>query len=315
MVEVDTKYIKGMLNNPDIQPNAAIKRWIAGILTFDFKLKHIPTDRHQGTDGLSKRRRAEEADKEEEETEDEVEDWIDEVLGCTVWISKELEEGRIGLGSQKGEGREGAFVLSAATSEMKDNEPAIPMCNKTVQRNKELLNIYTFLDTLAIPPHISDTLHSQFIKRASEFFSKGGRLWRKDLNSHHQLILFTPDRLRILQSTNDELGHKCFYATQHTIVDRFWWPSLNNNLTWYLKTCHQCQTHSIEKVVIPPTITVPAPLFRKAYVDSMHIPTAYRYSYIVQVHCSLTRWPEWRMLKKETGQTIGAFLFEEILCQ
>jgi hypothetical protein len=42
VIEVDTKYLKGMLNNPDIQPNATINRWIAGILLFDFKLVQCP---------------------------------------------------------------------------------------------------------------------------------------------------------------------------------------------------------------------------------------------------------------------------------
>ena len=37
-VEVDAQYIKGMLNNPDIQPNASMNCWLAGIQTFDFKL-------------------------------------------------------------------------------------------------------------------------------------------------------------------------------------------------------------------------------------------------------------------------------------
>ena len=43
-VEVDAMYIKGMLNEPDLQPNAAINRWIQGILLFDFKLVHVPAD-------------------------------------------------------------------------------------------------------------------------------------------------------------------------------------------------------------------------------------------------------------------------------
>jgi hypothetical protein len=53
-VETDAKYIKGMLNNPDIQPNATINRWIAGILLFDFDLVHVPADRHTAADGLSR---------------------------------------------------------------------------------------------------------------------------------------------------------------------------------------------------------------------------------------------------------------------
>ena len=46
VVEVDAKYIKGMINNPDIQPNATINRWIAGILLFEFKLVHVPGTHH-----------------------------------------------------------------------------------------------------------------------------------------------------------------------------------------------------------------------------------------------------------------------------
>ena len=36
VVEMDAQYVRGMLNNPDIQPNVAINRWIAAIQLFDF---------------------------------------------------------------------------------------------------------------------------------------------------------------------------------------------------------------------------------------------------------------------------------------
>jgi hypothetical protein len=52
IVEVDTKYLKGMLNNPDIQPNTTINQWIAGILLFDFKLVHVPIIHHIATSVL-----------------------------------------------------------------------------------------------------------------------------------------------------------------------------------------------------------------------------------------------------------------------
>ena len=52
IIEVDAKYIKVMLNNPNIQPNVTINRWITGILLFDFMLKHIPGTSHS-PDGLS----------------------------------------------------------------------------------------------------------------------------------------------------------------------------------------------------------------------------------------------------------------------
>ena len=55
ILEVDAKYIKDMLNNPDLQPNASINRWIQGILLFDFELCHVPAERHKGPDALSSR--------------------------------------------------------------------------------------------------------------------------------------------------------------------------------------------------------------------------------------------------------------------
>ena len=76
-IEVDAKYIKGMLNEPDLQPNAVINRWIQGILLFDFELVHVPADRHKGPDALSRRQPL----SGEEESEDE--EWLDNIALLT----------------------------------------------------------------------------------------------------------------------------------------------------------------------------------------------------------------------------------------
>ena len=56
VVETDAMYIKGMLSNPGMGPNATVNRWIEEIIMFHFTLKHV-----QGltfaADGLSRRRR------------------------------------------------------------------------------------------------------------------------------------------------------------------------------------------------------------------------------------------------------------------
>jgi hypothetical protein len=72
VVEVDTRYIKGMLSNPDISPSASINRWIVTILTFHFDLVHVPGT-HHGPDGLSRWPRQ---DGDEEDRDDE-EDFVD----------------------------------------------------------------------------------------------------------------------------------------------------------------------------------------------------------------------------------------------
>src|SRR6202044_4005842 len=84
VIEVDARYIKGMLRNPDLHPGASVNRWILAILTFHFTLVHVPGT-HHGPDGLS-RRKPQLGDEEEEE--DDFEDWIDEVNGFMHMINE-----------------------------------------------------------------------------------------------------------------------------------------------------------------------------------------------------------------------------------
>ena len=55
VVKMNAVYIKGMVNNPDMQPNAIINRWIASILLFDFKLRHVPATEFICMDKLLRR--------------------------------------------------------------------------------------------------------------------------------------------------------------------------------------------------------------------------------------------------------------------
>jgi ribonuclease HI len=83
VVEVDAKYIMGMIKNQDIQPSATINRWRASILLFDFRLRHVSAKDHAPADGLSRRPRGEGEQAEEED----VEEWIDHVYSFSVECS------------------------------------------------------------------------------------------------------------------------------------------------------------------------------------------------------------------------------------
>lgn len=226
-------------------------------------------------------------------------------MDAGIWVSREADHGPFHSNS--------VLVLVAGRSD--DADPIIPSNDTFKRLDDELHAIRHYLDNLSLPKTILPKDRPRLTKRAHQFFVRGQQLWRKEAGGRHQLILFGSDRLRILKQTHDELGHRGFYPMQRTIADRFWWPSLDHDLAWYLKTCHQCQIRSVEKVVLPPTISIPAPLFRKTFADSMYMPTSHDFTYIVQARCSLSNWPEFRMLRKETGRTLGACFFEEILCR
>ena len=76
IVEMDVQYVCGMLSNPNVQLNAAIICWIATILLFDFKLIHIPAEKHQGPDSLSRH----------EPVPGNPEEWVDDVLSLGIWL-------------------------------------------------------------------------------------------------------------------------------------------------------------------------------------------------------------------------------------
>lgn len=90
-VEVNAKYIKGMINNPDIQPNTSINQWIAAILLFNFKLWHVPGSKHNGPDGLLQCQQSMD-DKELDKMLEEIEEWLDDVVSCGVWAAKTVQQ-------------------------------------------------------------------------------------------------------------------------------------------------------------------------------------------------------------------------------
>jgi hypothetical protein len=74
VVEMDAQYMRDMLANPDIQRSAAINRWISAIQLFDFKLVHVPAEKHQGPDSL------EPILSEDDDDDGDPEEWVDGIL-------------------------------------------------------------------------------------------------------------------------------------------------------------------------------------------------------------------------------------------
>jgi len=511
VVEVDASYIKGMLSNPDVQPNAAINRWIAAILLFDFKLVHVPADKHKGPDGLSRR----EPILGEDEEEDDPEDWVDNALALRVWVvswvsplsadthhavplvlsinanngsddeattqlSRPRRNRRLparyrtddlassprasarsrhpaansfpnnnedttdalqqqglstiagegaqpqataspstpddredGLGAERdaadvddGDGREernegagsdmhppfytdidklarasnnnnnnnsyrmfgneqGAHdsrnsralgsrgehsaidsdidtgrrrndstssnnnienihtsgtpqILNNVNNTSDSRHPIPAQFSTSIKANKaedDLADIQRYLISRCTPPDLSSNALTRFISRTRRFLISGGRLWRRQADGRHQLYASYLQHYALVRDAHNKLGHKGFYSTRRTLLDRFWWPSLESDVKWYVQTCHECQIRQTTHIRLPLTVDTPAPLFRKVYIDTMFMPHAGGYRYITQARCSLTAWPEWRALRVETGRTIGAFIFEEILCR
>jgi hypothetical protein len=303
---MDAQYVRGMLSDPDMQLNAAINQWIAAILLFDFRLVHIPAEKHEGPDGLSWH----EPIPGEDDDKGDPEEWVDDVLLLGLWLDTWNERRTHLAGMMK------FFQTTRSVSTPGDVLTFLPSTEKACAFDDELPAILEFLSHSTRPSDDSQEDLDHLCHLSRNFFVHDNQLWRRHTQGRHQLVLIHPQqRFQVTCDAHDKLEHKGFYSTLRALLDRFWWPSLSHNVRWYIKTCHECQIHQTTKVRIPSTVAVPASLFRKAYVNTMFMPHASGYQYIVQARCSLTAWPEWHALCTETGRTLGAFLFEEILCR
>jgi hypothetical protein len=191
----------------------------------------------------------------------------------------------------------------------------IPRSAIALSDDKRLTFVRKWLNDLERPSHLSDPEYSTFLRYCLEFFVDSDNLWRKDSHGAHKIVVLPARRMEVMRGAHDDIGHKGFYATRATITERFWWPHMHADIVWFVRSCHLCQLRQTRQVLIPPIVATPAPLFAKVYVDTMHMVNSASYKYIVQGRCSLTQYPEFRMLRAETSKTIGDWIFEDILCR
>jgi len=193
-VEVDAQYIKRMLNKPDLHPNATMNRWIAAILIFDFELVHVPGAKHKGPDGLSRRRVAE--SEEEEEGVEEVEEWVDEVIGCGIWVASWLEGGGETLVLAVGKRRVGGEDVTLERKGKGDRSSGWKEFMQlgikdegTKKREAELREIRRFLETLKVPEKLTGKDKQRFLQHTGKFFLQGGKMWWREHQGRHQQVI------------------------------------------------------------------------------------------------------------------------------
>ena len=324
IIEVDAKFIKGMLKNPDVAPSASINRWILSILMFHFTLVHVPGT-HHGPDGLS-RRRPQPGDM--EEPEDDFEDWIDNVNGFLHFLNPHPRtinyitpqapiSSYITDTPQQETERAAEETPEDPPQPPEDVTPTpysiVPRSEAAINADLRLDKVQTWLETLHRPDNMTSTQYKTFMRYCTEFVVLDKQLWRKDPRGQHKKVVPQARRLFLITIAHNDVGHHGVYATSALLTERYWWPYMSQDIAWFVLTCHICQVRKTQQSLIPPVVDMPAPLFSKVYMDTMHMPTSAGYKYIVQGRCSLIYWPEWNMLTKENGKSLGNWILRDII--
>jgi hypothetical protein len=275
-----------MLKEPDLQPNAAMNRWIQGILTFDFELVHVPGSKFKGPDALSRRPMAE-----SENVINDDDEWLDKMTLHTS-VKHDLP--------------------------VKKSESAQVLITKTDQE-QTLHDILKYLVTQKLPEFNSTQAQRRFINNANKYRIHGNTLVKMTPSGHRlTVILKESDRLDILRQAHDELGHRGVRTVFTMLKLRFFWPNMIQDIKRYIKSCHQCQIRSLKKYRIPITISTPATLFSKIYIDIMNMPRAPGgeegdFRYIVAARDDLSGACEARALRNATAEEVAQFFKDQIL--
>ena len=156
--------------------------------------------------------------------------------------------------------------------------------------------------------------------RTSSYYwldKEDGRLYKKNTeNNSLQLVVVKEDRICLLKSCHDDMGHRGAYATGKLLQQRFWWPGIEKDVIWYVRTCHLCQIRQKRALEIPPMVMHTLSIFQVLHADTVHMnPPSNRCKYIVHGRCRLSSWMESRALREENTKSIGQWLFEDIICR
>jgi hypothetical protein len=381
IIETDAKYIKGMLSNPGVGPNAAIMRWIDYILMYHFTLRHIP-GKTFAADGLSRRDRQPGDDEYLPDN-----DWVDEPEGplkfeypnlennvpdaeadlplefedfkdeidtrggyqitvAQVWsfmnsvnedllqtkdevnfvepIDTSMNWERFGVGDAP---KETVRCISSAMlpditlkldDETREAYEEQRRTETAKSQDDQLGKIKRWLvDPHSRPPDLNPQQYAKFARNAKQFYlDENNKLFRRAPDGKLKAVIEKTHRMYIMRSLHDHLGHKGSFATKEFVSERFWWPEMEQDIHWYVKSCHVCQLRQKTLVRIPPTVTHTPGLFQVIHVDVMHMtPASNGCKYIVHGRCALSSWMEGRPLRNENARAIGQWLFEDIICR
>jgi len=126
---------------------------------------------------------------------------------------------------------------------------------------------------------------ARFVRQASHYWLDGedGKLYRKNAGGGNpQLVIEISERMRLLRACHDKMGHRGVYATGRMLQQRFWWPEIEEDAIWYVKSCHLCQVRQRMALKTPPVVTHMLLIFQVLHADTVHmIPPSNGCRYIV----------------------------------
>ena len=114
-----------------------------------------------------------------------------------------------------------------------------------------------------------------------------------DIQGCHKVFIPREKHYSLISRAHEAVSHRAIFSTLSYLRERFWWPMLDEDVKWFVLTCHPCQTWQTRHLHLLPTIPNIPMLFHKVHIDTMLMPMVNKFWYLIQVHCVLSSWAEW----------------------
>ena len=183
--------------------------------------------------------------------------------------------------------------------------------------NKTYKEIYQYLSELTYPLDASNLEKSRIQKECNNYFIKDEQLYRRN-KEKAQRVVKNNQKHMILYALHDEQGtHLGIGSTYNKIKERYYWPTMYEDIKSYIQTCDICQRrgNEIRRQTLRP-LEVKAPFHRVGIDIKGPLPiTKEGNRYIIVAIDYLTKWPEARAVSDIKAKTVAKFIYEDIICR
>src|SRR5882724_6691326 len=100
-----------------------------------------------------------------------------------------------------------------------------------------------------------------------------GNLMFQDLQGCHKVVILREKCFSFISQAPEIISHRDIFSMLSNPWKRFWWPTLDKDVKWFISTSHPCQTQQTHHLHLPPTIHNIPTLFQKVHINTMFMLT------------------------------------------
>jgi hypothetical protein len=179
--------------------------------------------------------------------------------------------------------------------------------------------IYRFLVQPGAIAILSAEDMKRVVKMSKNFFIKSGILFRRRFPIvPARVVIDKEERVKLLVMYHDGRGHFLVKRVFQELFEKYWWPTLYQDILKHTQECHACQMCSkkVAKSKRKAFIISPSAIFEMFGIDFVGpLPVSEKGNkYILVITEYVTKWAIAIAVQRDDAQTVAHNLFRHVIC-